>query len=117
MKKIVMTAMMAMVALFASPETKDVEPFEGVNVNVPARVRFVYGEAYAVEVRAENEYTENCVRYAVKDSVLRISGDQEMEQDSIVITVTCPYEPFVTVGRDFEMTEKHALGDLTLATK
>jgi len=104
MKKMMILASSIMMALAACAENLNLKPFEGVNVNVPARVRFVYGDKYGVEIQAADSLTASAIRWTVKDGVLRIrSIDAEETLGDVCITVMSPVEPKLTVGRNMEV--------------
>lgn len=85
-------------------EKQIVKPFEGVSVNVPARVRFVYGEDYKVYVHAQDSLFASGIRYGVQDGVLKIRSIDELDQNNeLFITITTPIELRLMVGRDVEV--------------
>ncbi len=105
MKKmmILVTAIMMSVAANAI-EKMNVKPFEGVSVNVPARVRFVYGENYGVDVQSNDSLTASGIRLSVQNGVLKIRSIDESENvEGLYITIVSPVEPRLTVGRDMEV--------------
>ncbi len=103
MRKTMIMVSAAMMALTASAENKSVAPFEGVSVSVPACVRFIYGEEYAMDVQATDSLTASAIRWTVKDGVLKIrslDGGEQMED--VCITIVSPKAPKLTVGRNME---------------
>ncbi len=105
MKKMMILVSAIMMAAAANAiEKMSVKPFEGVSVNVPARVRFVYGENYAVDVRSNDSLSASGIRVRVQDGVLKIRSIDENEQiEDLHITITSPVEPRLTVGRNVEV--------------
>ncbi|MCD8266344.1 MAG: DUF2807 domain-containing protein [Prevotellaceae bacterium] len=105
MKKMIILVSAALVALSSEAETRECEPFAGVNVNVPARVRFVSGDAYHVDIQSTDTLTASAIRCYVKDGVLRISstGSGQRQEQQVCITITSPAEPALRVARDLEV--------------
>ncbi|MCD8265788.1 MAG: DUF2807 domain-containing protein [Prevotellaceae bacterium] len=105
MKKTMVLATALIVSLAAEAETMGVTPFEEVSVNVPARVRFVQGDTYALDIQAADSLETTSIRWNVEDGVLRISSVDAAEQQpqSLCITVVSPEAPALKVGRHMEM--------------
>ncbi|MCD7720852.1 MAG: DUF2807 domain-containing protein [Prevotellaceae bacterium] len=105
MKKTMILATALTVSLAAAAETKGVTPFEEVSVNVPARVRFVQGDTYALDIQAADSLATAGVRWNIEDGVLRISSvtPAEQQSESLCITVVSPEEPTLKVGRQMEV--------------
>ncbi len=95
-----------MMSLAANAESAELIPFEGVNVNVPACVRFIYGEEYSMDVQATDSLTASAIRWTVEDGVLKIHslGETESMKD-VCITIVSPTEPKLTVGRNMEVKQ------------
>ncbi len=119
MKKMMILVSAIMMALSAKAENMNLNPFEGVNVNVPARVRFVYGETYGVDIQATDSIAASGIRWSVKDGVLKIrSIDDNTELENVCITIVSPIEVKMTVGRNMEMKETNrVLGDISSIEK
>ncbi len=92
-------------ALTAEAGNTEVKPFEGVNVNVPACVRFVYGETYGVDIQATDSMTISAIRYNVQDGVLKIRSidGADKSAENVCITIVSPQEPTLTVGRHMDV--------------
>ncbi len=109
-KMMILVSTIMMVA--ASSNAKGVvetKPFEGVNVNIPARVRFVNGENYEMGVRSTDSLAAENVLWSVDNGVLNIrSRVQNPEEQSaeLCITIVAPVEPKLTVGRNYEISSK-----------
>ncbi len=120
MKKMMILVSAIMMAFTAEAENMDLKPFEGVNVNVPARVRFVYGETYGVDIQAKDSLAASGIRWDIKDGVLKIrSIDDDVEPENVCITVVSPVEVKMTVGRNMEMKEakKRMSSDVSMLGK
>ncbi len=106
MKKMMFLVSAIMMTLTASAENMNVNPFEDVNVNVPARVRFVYGETYGVDIQAADSLVASGIRWSVKDGVLKIRNiDTNETLNDVCITIVSPKAPKLSVGRNMEVTE------------
>ncbi len=106
MKKMMIMLAAMMMAVSVNAENENVAPFEGVKLNVPARVRFVYGEDYSINVQAADSLVASAIRWNVKDGVLKISTmDENEDLGNVCITIVSPNEPAVSVGRNWEMRE------------
>ncbi len=105
MMMILVSAIMMSATTYAA-EKLNVEPFEGVNVSAPVRVRFVYGEEYKVYVQSADSLAASAIRVNVKDGVLKIRSLDESESlNDVCITVVSPVEPRLSVGRNMEVKE------------
>ncbi len=106
MKKMTLIVSAALMALASYAENKNVAPFEGVNVNVPARVRFVYGETYSVDIQAADRYVAAAIDCTVKNGTLKIRSNAENDElTDVCIIIASPKEPTLTVGRNMEVNE------------
>ncbi len=117
MKKMMILVSAIMMAFTAKAENMDLKPFEGVSVNVPARVRFVYGETYGVDIQATDSLVASGIRWDITDGVLKIrSIDDETELENVCITIVSPVEVKMTVGRNMEMkeTNRRMEGDVSM---
>ncbi len=105
MKKMMMMVGAAMMSASSfALETSNVLPFEDVRVNVPARVRFVHGESYKVDVESADTLAASGIRVNVKDGVLRITSiDANEAQSEVFVTIMSPVEPKLSVGRNMEV--------------
>lgn len=107
MKK--MMIMASAIMMVAAGYAKNVEtmPFDGVKVNVPARVRIVNGENYELGVRSTDSISANSILWSIEDGVLKIRPkyeNVEATNSELCITIVAPVEPKLMVGRDFEVT-------------
>ncbi len=116
MKKMMMMLTAIMMTVSLNAKNENVAPFEGVKVNVPARVRFVYGTEYSVNVQAADTLVASAIRWTVKDGVLKINTlDANEDLGNVCITIVSPNEPAVSVGRNMELREtKRNTEDVTL---
>ncbi len=106
MKKMMITLAAIMMAVSMNAKNENVAPFEGVKVNVPVRVRFVYGTDYSLDIQAADSLVASALRWTVKDGVLKISTiDANEDMSNVCITIMSPNEPNVSVGRNMEMHE------------
>ncbi len=108
MKKMMMilvsAIMMSASSFAAEKETTNVEPFEGVYVNAPVRVRFVYGEEYKVDVQSADSLAASAIRTSVKDGVLKIrSIDADEALNNVCVTIMSPVEPRLMVSRNMDV--------------
>lgn len=116
MKKMMILASAIMMVAAGYAKNVETVPFEGVKVNVPARVRIVSGDSYEMGVRSTDSIAARNILWSIENGVLNIRSRYEMptdgEQPEVCITIVAPVEPKLTVGRDFEMssrTEKQSL--------
>ena len=121
MKKmmIVVSAIM-MVATVYAKEHVEMKPFEGVNVNVPARVRFINGENYEMGIRSTDSVTAKNIKWTVENGVLNISSRYELTEEdkaNICITIVSPIEPKLTVGRNLEVASSRGNRELSTSKK
>ena len=101
-------AIMMVAAGYAKNVNVETKPFEGVKVNVPARVRFVSGDNYEMGVRSKDSITTNSILWSIEDGVLNIRPRYENaceDLSDIYITIVAPVEPKLMVGRNFEMKD------------
>ncbi len=106
MRKMMMlvSVLLMSASAFAAAKRTNVEPFKGVNVNTPVRMRFVCGRDYKVDVRSADPVAASAIRMSVEDGVLKIrSLNGSGLTDEVCITVTSPEEPRLSVGRDLEV--------------
>ncbi len=105
MMMMVGAAMMLSTVSFAGEKNnKKVMPFEGVSVNAPAHVRFVYGDEYKVDIQSADTLAVSALRVTVKDGILKIRAIDEFEAlPDVFITIMSPVEPKLTVGRNMEV--------------
>ena len=105
MKKLMIMVSAIMMVATANAKSVETVPFEGVKVNVPARVRFVSGENYEMGVRSTDSIAAENVKWSVKDGVLSISSRYEVAdngQPVLCITIVSPKEPQFSVGSNLE---------------
>ena len=106
-KMMIMVSAIMMVAAGYAKMNVEMKPFEGVKVNVPARVRFVSGDNYELGVRGADSIAEKSIIWSVEDGVLKIRPRYESvndEYNELCITIVSPVEPKLMVGRDFEVS-------------
>ena len=117
-KMMIMVSAIMMVAASYAKENVETMPFEGVKVNVPARVRFVNGENYAMGIRTTDSITANNILWSIEDGVLNIRSRYEADENNaeVCITIVSPVEPKLTVGRDYEVSSNNSKKELA-ATK
>lgn len=119
MKKMMIVALAGMMAVAGNAKNEknsNLKPFEGVSLNVPARVRFVYGNEYKVDVQSENHLAASGIRVSVENGVLKIrSIDEDVKNEELFITIESPVEPKLSVGRN--MMVQSAGRDQKLASK
>ncbi len=102
-KTFILAATIMMAAATYAKTISNISPFEEVNVNVPALVRFVEGDTYSVNVRSTNAYDEQAVRYSVEEGVLKITSiDDASSAAPMCITIISPSEPQLSLGRSVE---------------
>ncbi len=119
MMMILVSLLMVSAATFAADDkkTNNVEPFEGVSVNAPVRIRFVYGEDYKVDVTSADSLAATAIRMVVEDGVLKIrpvDGNEELKD--VCVTIVSPTEPRLSVGRHLEV-KSTARNSRTLASR
>ena len=113
MKKMMILASALIMGVAANAEMTNMQPFSGVSVNVPARVRLVYGEEYGMNVQAADSLVASGIRWSVKDGVLSIRTIDESEKlENVRITIVSPVVPKVSVGRNMEMRTAKRNADL-----
>lgn len=104
MKKMMIMALVSMLSLAANAKNdknSNLKPFEGVSLSVPARVRFVYGNEYKIDVQSKDQIAASGVRVSVENGVLKIrSIDEEVNNEDLYITIESPVEPKLSVGRN-----------------
>ena len=108
-KMMILVSTIMMVAAGYAKKNVEMKPFEGVNVNVPAYVRFVSGDNYEMGVRSTDSLAAQNILWSVEDGVLNIRSRHDLkegEQPSVCITIVSPVEPKLTVGRDYEVTSR-----------
>lgn len=104
MKKMMILASALLMSVAANAEMTNMQPFSGVSVNVPARVRLVYGEEYGVNIQAADNLVASGIRWSVKDGVLSIRTIDESEDlKNVRITIVSPVAPKLSVGRNMEL--------------
>ena len=105
MKKIMLILSAIMMVANVSAEPKSIEPFDQINVEVPARVRVVQGEEYGIQVISADSNSTRNLKYSVVDGVLRIKTESsdmmEASPRNMVITIITPADNAkVTTGDD-----------------
>lgn len=105
-----------MIACAMQAEELVMEPFSGVKVVVPARVRILRGDAYSVAVNSSNEIVANLLSYKVQNGVLTITSpedvQQSMDSSQMLITITTPEDAQVTTSRDMEVVPARARAEV-----
>lgn len=108
MKKLMIMASAIMMVAGAIAKNVETKPFEGIKVNVPARIRIVSGDNYEMGVRSTDSIAARNILWSIENGVLNIRTRHEVETDenpNLCITIVAPVEPRLTVGRDFEVTD------------
>ena len=111
-KMMILASAIMMVAAGYANENVEIKPFEGVDVNVPACVRFVSGDNYEVGVRSNDSIAAQNIEWSIENGVLKIRSRHEVddkEQTNVCITIVSPEEPKLTVGRDYEVASRKGL--------
>ena len=110
MKKVLVLIAVVMMTLGMNAEVKNVNAFNEVKVNVPARVRVIRGSQYGISLSAEDSLLTSAIRYSVENGILSINTIDEtmlmVESREVVITITAPEMPSFKTGRDFEARTK-----------
>lgn len=76
--------------------TTSIDAYNVAEIDIPARVRFIEGSNYGINVISVDGKSEGTVRYKVKDGKLRIYSSAEyVENGSFVINLIVPYLPEV----------------------
>jgi len=120
MKKMMILVSAIMMVATANAKTIETKPFEGVNVNVPACVRFVSGENYEMGVRSTDSVAANNIQWTVENGVLNIRSLHSTDTDketNVCITIVSPIEPKLTVGRDYQVVSSRGIHDKTTSEK
>ena len=120
MKKMMIMVSAIMMVATAYAKTIETKPFEGVNVNVPACVRFVSGENYEMGVRSTDSVAANNIQWTIENGVLNIRSLQtsaEDQQANVCITIVSPVEPKLTVGRNYQVVSKRGNRENTASEK
>ena len=108
-KMMILVSTIMMVATGYAKKNVEMKPFEGVNVNVPACVRFVSGDNYEMGVRSTDSLAAENILWSIEDGVLKISSRHEVKDGgmaNVCITIVSPVEPKLTVGRDYEVSSR-----------
>ncbi len=91
-------------------EADEVDQFFTTMINVPAKVQFVEGETYSVEVKAQDEEVAKGVKYQVVGGVLFIYLSNGMEaqylnSEDITIVISTPKTTEVKTSKDFSLSK------------
>lgn len=110
MKKMMILVSAIMMVAAGYAKNAEIKPFEGVDVNVPACVRFISGDNYEVGVRSNDSIAAQNIEWFIEDGVLKIRKRHEVNDDdrqtNVCITIVSPVEPKLTVGRDYEVASR-----------
>ena len=100
MKKMMTLVSVLMMVATAYAKNIEMKPFEGVKVNVPARVRVVSGENYEMGVRSTDSIAASKILWSVDDGVLHIRsrGALTEEEMSRTIIISAPFWQVVSVS-------------------
>ena len=108
-KMMILVSAIMMVATGYAKQNVETKPLEGVNVNVPACVRFVSGENYEMGVRSTDSVAASNIQWSIENGVLNISSRYKMNEDgdkaNVCITIVSPVEPKLTIGRDYVLAK------------
>ena len=117
-KMMILVSAIMMVAAGYAKKNVETKPFEGVNVNVPACIRFVNGDRYEMNVRSTDSLAADNIMWSVEDGVLKIRSrhavEGSTEAPTVCITITTPSatEPTLTVARNLLVKESKGLTDM-----
>ena len=110
MKKMMILVSTIMMVATSNAKNVETKPFEGVDVNVPACVRFINGENYEMGVRSTDSIAARNILWSIENGVLKIRSRRTMREDeqkaNVCITIVSPVEPKLTVGRDYEVASR-----------
>lgn len=73
-----------------------------MNIDVAAWVRVIDGDKYSVNVRSTDKDLAEDIKVSVENGVLGISAAGWSEDETTVITITCPTDIDVTTSHCFE---------------
>ena len=116
MKKMMILVSAIMMVATGNAKNVEMKPFEGVDVNVPACVRFISGDNYEVGVRSNDSIAAQNIEWSIENGVLKIRSRHDVtdgEQNNVCITIVSPVEPKLTVGRNFEVASRIGLQKTT----
>lgn len=104
MKKIMIMASAIMMAATLNAEPQSIEPFDKINVEVPARVRVVQGNQYSIQVVSADKKSHDVV-YSVENGVLKISTNNsnklnESPRNTVITIITPADDAIVTTGSE-----------------
>jgi len=105
-KMMILVSAIMMVATGYAKKNVETKPFEGVNVNVPACVRFVNGDNYEMAVRSTDSIAAQNILWSIENGVLNIRSRREVTESdkaNVCITIVSPVEPRLTVGHNYEV--------------
>ena len=119
MKKMMILVSAIMMVASSYADNVETKPFEGVDVNVPVRIRFVNGQNYEMGVRSNDSIAARNILWSIENGVLKIRSRRSMTEDdqnaNVCITIVSPVEPKLTVGRNFEVSSLKGRRDVALA--
>ena len=71
-----------------------VDAYKVAEIDVPARVRFIEGKSYGINVVSLADNVDKSIRYKVQDGVLRVYSTAEyVENNSVIINLVVPALP------------------------
>ena len=71
-----------------------VESYNVAEIDIPARVRFIEGDSYGINVISLSDNTNKSIRYKVQNGVLRVYSTAEyVENGSVIINLVVPALP------------------------
>ena len=117
MKKMMILVSAIMMVFAAYAKNVETKPFEGVKVNVPARVRFVSGDNYEMGVRSTDSISGNNILWSIENGVLNIRSRYDVAEEdmsNVCITIVAPVEPKLMVGRNYEMLTLGGNGEMAM---
>ena len=119
MKKMMILVSTIMMVATSNAKNVETKPFEGVDVNVPACVRFVSGENYEMGVRSTDSIAAQNILWSIENGVLKIRSRREVGEEAqkanVCITIVSPREPRLTVGRNYEVSALRGKRDMAMA--
>ena len=74
--------------------TSSVDAYNVAEIDVPARVRFIEGKSYGINVISLGDKSDKSIRYKVQNGVLRVYSTAEyVENGSVIINLVVPTLP------------------------
>lgn len=109
-KMMILASAIMMAAAGNAKENVETKPFEGVNISVPAHIRFINGEDYRMGVRGIDRTAEQNILWSVEDGVLTIRpryAVSDTDTPDVLITIIAPTLPTLTVAGNLNVKERN----------